>query len=216
MNFYKRFLGDYARDTAHLSLTEHGAYNLLLDAYYGTGRPLPLDTESLCRICRASTPLERRAVESVANQFFKVADDGLRHNPRADREIEAHTEQAEINKAIAINRETTRKTNRGTNRDTTSSTDGSPSHSQSHKKKNLSGFQPPDWVPADAWGAYVEMREKIKKPLTPFAAKLAVKKLDEFRADGMEPGAVLEQSVFGSWQGLFPLKNKQSRGAFPL
>ena len=32
MNYYERHLGDYARDTAHLSMMEHGAYGLLLAA----------------------------------------------------------------------------------------------------------------------------------------------------------------------------------------
>jgi uncharacterized protein YdaU (DUF1376 family) len=36
MNFYKHFLGDYARDTKGLSLLEHGAYRVLLDHNYAT------------------------------------------------------------------------------------------------------------------------------------------------------------------------------------
>ena len=36
MIFYKRYLGDYQRDTGHLSMLEHGAYTLLLDAFYAT------------------------------------------------------------------------------------------------------------------------------------------------------------------------------------
>ena len=38
MNYYERHLGDYARDTGHLSMLEHGAYSLLLDRYYATRR----------------------------------------------------------------------------------------------------------------------------------------------------------------------------------
>ena len=32
MNYYERHLGDYARDAGHLSMLEHGAYALLLNA----------------------------------------------------------------------------------------------------------------------------------------------------------------------------------------
>ena len=34
MNYYKRHLGDYAKKAGHLSTWEHGAYTLILDAYY--------------------------------------------------------------------------------------------------------------------------------------------------------------------------------------
>lgn len=87
MNFYKRYMGDYGRDTAHLSLAEHGAYTLLLDHYYSTEQALPADSASLFRICRAFDKLEQRAVQSVADKFFPVGDDGLRHNERADRQM---------------------------------------------------------------------------------------------------------------------------------
>jgi uncharacterized protein YdaU (DUF1376 family) len=84
MNYYERYVGDYQRDTAHLSLAEHGAYTMLLDTYYATENALPADYPSLCRICRAYGPNEQKAVKSVANQFFPVGQDGLRHNAKAD------------------------------------------------------------------------------------------------------------------------------------
>lgn len=87
MNFYKHFLGDYARDTAHLSMMEHGAYRLMLDHYYATGKSLPADKGLLYRICKAQSKAERSAVDLVAEQFFAVNGDGSRHNKRADKEI---------------------------------------------------------------------------------------------------------------------------------
>lgn len=87
MNYYQRFLGDYSRDTRHLPLAAHGAYTLLLDTYYATETPLPADLDSLYRICSAINEQDRQAVNVVAEKFFPVADDGLRHNRRADTEI---------------------------------------------------------------------------------------------------------------------------------
>jgi uncharacterized protein YdaU (DUF1376 family) len=98
MNFYKRFMGDYMRDTSHLSLTEHGAYTVLLDHYYSTSRPLPRAADALYRLCRATTKLEQVAVASVVEQFFPVGEDGLRHNFRADAELAKWEEKAEANR----------------------------------------------------------------------------------------------------------------------
>lgn len=98
MDYYKRFMGDYQRDTGDLSLAEHGAYTVLLDHYYSIRKPLPAALDKLYRLCRATTKAEQEAVETVANQFFKVAADGLRHNARADEEIAKWEEFAEENR----------------------------------------------------------------------------------------------------------------------
>src|SRR3546814_20587000 len=76
------------RDTADLSLAEHGAYMLLLLHYYATEQPLPNDNRSVFRIARAMAQDEQEAVTRVADRFFPVSEtDGLRHNSRADEEI---------------------------------------------------------------------------------------------------------------------------------
>ncbi|TQK00158.1 YdaU family protein [Herbaspirillum sp. SJZ107] len=71
MNFYKHFLGDYNRATGHLTLVEHGAFRLMLDHFYGAGRPLPGNRKSLYRLLRAESEAERRAVDAIAVQFWR-------------------------------------------------------------------------------------------------------------------------------------------------
>ena len=71
MNFYKHFIGDYQRDTGDLTLVEHGAFRTMLDHFYGTGRPLPKDRKALCRLLRAETEAERKAIESVVLRFWR-------------------------------------------------------------------------------------------------------------------------------------------------
>jgi uncharacterized phage protein (TIGR02220 family) len=87
VNYYERYCGDYARDTGHLSLQEHGAYTVMLDTYYATETPLPADYKALYRICRAMSGKEQEAVRAVADQFFPTGADGLRHNGKADEVI---------------------------------------------------------------------------------------------------------------------------------
>lgn len=87
MNYYRRYIGDYQRDTMHLSVAEHGAFTLLLDAYYAQNGQLPRHLSELNRLCRATTKIEKNAVQSVAQQFFPTNGDGSRHNKRADSEL---------------------------------------------------------------------------------------------------------------------------------
>jgi len=81
------FWGDYHRDTMHLTMIEHGAYLLLLSHYYSREEPLPLDSKTLFRICKAGKKSERDAILSILSEFFVQTPDGYR-NTRADREIE--------------------------------------------------------------------------------------------------------------------------------
>ena len=74
------------------------------------------------------------------------------------------------------------------------------------KAKAQAPFIVPEWVPTQAWQGYEEMRRRNRKQMTDRARELAVKRLNELREAGHDPEAVLNQSTFNSWQGLFPLK----------
>lgn len=111
MNYYKRHLGDYARDTAHLSQGQVGAYDLLLDWYYANERPLPLEADDLYRIARAFTTEERRNVSKVMS-FFRKDADGYRQK-RADTELHDMQARRDANRKVAQDREVKKN---GTNR----------------------------------------------------------------------------------------------------
>lgn len=84
MNYYEHHLGDYAKDTAHLTMLEHGAYRLLLDRYYGTEQGIPSDQAH--RVARARTREEKVAVDAILAEFFTL-EDGIWKNGRAEEEI---------------------------------------------------------------------------------------------------------------------------------
>lgn len=84
MNYYERHLGDYTRDTAHLSLLEHGVYTILLDRYYITEQGIP--DAMKYRLARARTRAERAAVDIVLQEFFTL-EEGIWINHRAEEEI---------------------------------------------------------------------------------------------------------------------------------
>jgi phage replication O-like protein O len=60
-----------------------------------------------------------------------------------------------------------------------------------------------------AWKAFVEMRKKIKKPMTEYAMELRVGDLRKLVDQGEDPVKVLDQSTGSDWQDLYPVKDKK-------
>lgn len=93
MNYYPHHIGDYLRDTAHLTMIEDGAYRRLIDLYYQHEQPLPSDKKQVYRLSRASTPAERKAVDTILSEYFTQTPEGFRHS-RCDQEIEEYQERS--------------------------------------------------------------------------------------------------------------------------
>lgn len=99
MNYYKFNIGDYAAATRHLTMLEHGAYRLLLDVYYTSEQPIPLDIKAAARKAGARTKDEVQAVETVLREFFTETQDGWTH-ARCETEIAAYQQKAETNRVV--------------------------------------------------------------------------------------------------------------------
>lgn len=89
MNYFDKHIGDYIRDTVSLTMLEDGAYNRLIDQVYQTERALPKDRKEVYRLARATSTLERKAVDYVLEKFFHVTEDGYMQK-RAQAVIEAY------------------------------------------------------------------------------------------------------------------------------
>lgn len=63
----------------------------------------------------------------------------------------------------------------------------------------------------DALKAFLQMRSFIKKPMTEYALKLMLKKLDELGNTDDTKIAILNQSITNNWQGIFPLKDGNTK-----
>lgn len=85
------YFNDYLGDTTHLTMAEHGAYLLMIVAYWKNGGPMPADEVLFAKMVRAS-PKEWQAVRLTLLQFFKVMDGAWVHN-RIDRELAAYAEK---------------------------------------------------------------------------------------------------------------------------
>lgn len=217
MNYYKRHLGDFAKDTAHLTALEIGVYDLLLDRYYSTERPI-LDAEAN-KVARAKTAQERATVKAVLSEFFKHRDGAWHHN-YADRVIEKAREKAAQNRDIGKLGGRPRKTQTvsGNNPEETQTVSENnpiplatnPLIHQEEKKarKRAEVFTPPDWVPAKEWAEFIESRKK--HPPTLRACELLVIELAKLRDQGHDPAQVLSQSTRNSWRDLFPLRSSNA------
>lgn len=112
MHYYKRNLGDYSKKAGRLSMLQHGAYTLLIDACYDREQ-FPTHKEAIDWTWASSTA-EIEAVEFVLRKFFTL-EDGVYVQKRIQEELAEYRQKAETNKRIAAERETKRKT-KGTNR----------------------------------------------------------------------------------------------------
>jgi uncharacterized protein YdaU (DUF1376 family) len=90
MNYYERHIGDYLKDTAHLSLLEHGVYGRALDVYYSREGAIPADQVE--RLIGARSKEERAALSAVLAEFFVLADGAYTHQ-RCERELSRYREK---------------------------------------------------------------------------------------------------------------------------
>jgi len=101
---YQFHIGDFNRETRHLTRLERGIYRDMLDIYYETEKPLPLDIERIFRLVVAISNEERTAVEQVLNEFFHKNELGYAQ-VRCELEIERYktntTQKSEAGKRSA-------------------------------------------------------------------------------------------------------------------
>ena len=92
MFYYQHHIGDYLSHTANLSLLEHGVYTRLLQTYYMTEKPIPLDDP--WRTIGARDSAERSAVEYILTTFFTKTEDGYVQS-RCNKELNSYKEKSQ-------------------------------------------------------------------------------------------------------------------------
>lgn len=76
-------------------MLEDCAYSRLMRHYYKTEQPLPADSKRLYTICGATSAAEKKAVDTVIREFFRLENDA-HHNKRCDLVIAQYQEAAEL------------------------------------------------------------------------------------------------------------------------
>lgn len=221
----------YLGDTTHLTRDQHGAYLMLLMAYWMRGGPLPAHDGQLAAIVKA-TRAEWRRLRPVIVEFFTVSN-GVWTQKRAEEELgnARRIMETKVNAGraggIAARGKSGRKKNSKSNSGEIADEIANPIASELQKntpytknqehssslRSELNAQALPAWIPGDAWDSFVEMRRKLRAPLTKKAEEIAVSELKKLRDEGNDPRAVLEQSTMKSWRGLFPVKHETRNAA---
>lgn len=180
MKHYPHHISDFNNATRHLSRVERSLYRDLVELYYETEQPLPLDVQALCRRIVAnelSTDVER-----LLNEFFTKTPVGWYHE-RCEEEISKYqannSQRAQAGKASAakrlakkqqalngsatsvetpLNDAPTEKQNQSTNQ---------PINQKKERKSASAPSSPcPDDVTQQVWDDWLQLRKKKSAPVT--------------------------------------------------
>lgn len=208
---FQLFASDFYMDTVGWSCEEIGVYFRLLMAEWVNG-PLPNDPQRLSKICQISAKKFGHNFKNVSPKFVQN-EEGFLINLRLEETREKQAQYIESQREKGRIRAEKRWGTKVAAATNGLQPEGQPNHgsSSSIKKKSKKEkfvFVPPDWLPIEEWGQFVEMRNRIKKPMTPYAAHLVVLELGKIKTgQGHDPADVLKQSIKGSWQDVYPLKS---------
>ncbi len=152
MIWYKFHLGDYITHTTHLSDAEDLAYRRLLDLYYMSEKPIPLNTESVSRKIRIDLDI----TESVLGEFFEHTENGY-FNHRC------HVEIAKYQAQVANNRQLGKRGGRPKKTESVIETEPKVNPKKIQNKNNISSQTTLSKRFNEFWSAWPTSKRKVAK-----------------------------------------------------
>lgn len=207
MFYYQHHVGDYRRDTGHLTLLEHGIYRQLLDMYYVTEKPL--DKKTAMRLISVRNTDECEAYYRVLTDFFQEVDGKYIHK-RCEYEISKFKDKCE--KATKSIKSRWNKNNDLQNTDVLQTNNEGNTIQTSKKPNILKTYQPtlktntvaqsacnrPEEVSESIWQDFLVLRKAKKAPLT----NSALSRIDrEAKKSGMSLENALIECCARGWAG---------------
>jgi len=165
MHYYQFNIGDYNKHTMHLSPIEDITYRRLLDMYYDTEAPIPIDIPWVSRRLR----IESGIVKSILNEFFEYTENGY-INSRADAEIAQYHGFLEKQKLNGIKGGRPKKTH-GIPKPNPSLTQNNPKQETLNTNQQPNKLHTPDGVLQSVWEDFVQQRKAKKAAITETALK---------------------------------------------
>jgi uncharacterized protein YdaU (DUF1376 family) len=179
VHYYQFHIGDYRAATAHLSNDEDLAYRRLLDMYYDTEDPIPIDTDWVARRLR----LDSQVIVSVLKDMFVLSELGW-HHARCDKEISVYKGFSDAGKRGAAKR----WGKAGDNPPITPpiATNNHKPLTNNHKPNKI--IQTPDGVSSDVWDSFVAQRKASRAVITESVVK-------SIQREANKAGWTLEQAL---------------------
>ena len=239
MHYYPFHIGDFRSGTVNMSRQARWIYRDMMDIYYDTEQPLPLDLDHLFDMLGAESGDEKSIVERHLKFKFEKSDDGYRHEICDKTIAEYHAKAVTARENGKLGGRPKHSKNKPSgfpsgsnpvpnpNPDLTGSEANQeprtknqeplesktlvvvPPTSTEKKPKFDPATMKPSNVSIEVWNDWIQARKQIKKPLTESQCRSQAKDL----AGHCNPDQVVKNSISSGWQGLFPDKvtNAESR-----
>lgn len=201
MIYYSHHIGDYRRDTAHLSLLEHGIYRQLLDFYYLNEEPITLDHAKLMRSLCVRTAEEKEALANVLNDFFTKTENGYIQGKCDSIIAKYHGKSVKASESAKIRWANANKDK--TQSDAThmrTHSDGSANQITKEPKNQIKtkSITPPEGVDSNVWHDFVAHRKSKRAGISATALKGIE---SEARKANISLQAALELCIMRGWTG---------------
>lgn len=232
MHYYPFHIGDFRSGTVNMSRQARWIYRDMMDIYYDTEQPLPLDLDHLFDMLGAESVDEKSIVERHLKFKFDKSDDGYRHEICDKTIAEYHAKAVTARENGKLGGRPKHSKNKPSgfpsgsnpvpspNPDLTGSEANQepitnnqeplesktlvvvPPTSTEKKPKFDPATMKPSNVSTEVWNDWIQARKQIKKPLTESQCRSQAKDL----AGHCNPDQVVKNSISSGWQGLFPDK----------
>lgn len=209
MHYYQHNIGDYRKDTSHLSLLEHGIYRQLLDTYYLDEEPLNSDLSKLMRSHSVRTADEVQSFQNVLNDFFSLTENGYIHK-RCDVVISEFHSKSEKARSSAMARWANK--DKGSKRtDTKSNANALRTDSEGNAKGMLTSNQKPEretelpsFLTKEMWDEWLQHRKGLKKPMSELSKTKFINQLSGFVEQGHDAKRLMDTAIANGWQTIYP------------
>lgn len=197
MHYYKFNIADYRKDTGHLTTLEHGIYRQLIDWHYLDEKPIPEETQVVCRRLRLVSESELLGLQNVLNDFFELTPKGYVQR-RIVVEIADYHEQADKNKANGKLGGRPKKT-QVVSSGLPDESQNNPNHKPltiNHKPKNTV-MTPPNGVSDIVWQDFVKHRKAKRAQIT---ERVISDIATQAKLAGWTLEAALSETTIRNWQ----------------